>query len=296
MPLGDVAGGVGVRLERNLAAAADAFVGGDDAGRGAVGDAAGERIRREAAEHHRMDGADAGAGEHRDRRLQDHRHVDGDAVALLDAARLQHVGEAADLGVQLLIGELLVGLGVVAFPQERGLVAALGEMAVDAIVAGVERAVLEPFDRDVVRIVGGVLHLGEGLDPVDALGLLAPELGRVLHRGGVHFLVLGVVHIGALLPIGGNVIDLIGHLNLPPCPRYNCGVNWVPPLAPIMRRRSGAGQGAECAPFVGVLALSLPACGEGGRARSARTGGDACSDVTPPRPASPGDPPLSGEG
>jgi hypothetical protein len=51
---------------------------------------------REAAEHDRMDRADARAGEHRVRRFRDHRHVDGDAIALFDAARLQDVGEAAD--------------------------------------------------------------------------------------------------------------------------------------------------------------------------------------------------------
>ena len=93
---------VGVRLQRHLAAAAQTFVGGDHDRRFAIGDAAGERIRREAAEHHRMDGADARAGEHRVGGFRDHRHVDGDAVALLDAARLQHIGELADAGVQLL--------------------------------------------------------------------------------------------------------------------------------------------------------------------------------------------------
>ena len=98
---------VGVGLERHLAAAAQAFVGGDDDVRLAVLDAAGERIRREAAEHHGMDGADARAGEHGVGRLRNHRHVDGDAVALLDVAVAQNVGEAADLVVQLLIGDVL---------------------------------------------------------------------------------------------------------------------------------------------------------------------------------------------
>ena len=45
-------------------------------------DAVLERRRREAAEHHRVDGADAGAGVHRDQHLRHHRHVDDDAVAL----------------------------------------------------------------------------------------------------------------------------------------------------------------------------------------------------------------------
>jgi hypothetical protein len=48
--LGD--GGVGIGFERDLAAAADALVGGDDDVGLAVLDAAGERVGREAAEHH----------------------------------------------------------------------------------------------------------------------------------------------------------------------------------------------------------------------------------------------------
>ena len=98
---------IGVGLERHLAAAAQTFVGGDDDLRLAVLDPAGERFRREAAEHHGMDGADARAGEDGVSRLRNHRQVDGDAVALFDVAVAQHVGEAANLVVQFPIGDLL---------------------------------------------------------------------------------------------------------------------------------------------------------------------------------------------
>src|SRR5262249_29177256 len=158
-----------------------------------------------------MDGADASAGEHGNRRLGNHGQVNGDAVAVLDAARLQHIGKAAYFGVQLLVGKLFVVLRIVALPQDGRLVTALGKMAVDAVVADVQRAVLEPFDRHVAGIVGGVLDLAERLDPVDALGLLAPETVRILDRACVHFLVLGFIHVGAFPPIGRNVIDLVGH-------------------------------------------------------------------------------------
>ena len=57
------------------------FIGGDDELRLAIGDAAGKRVRREAAEHHGMNGADPRAGEHGVGRLGDHRQIDGDAVA-----------------------------------------------------------------------------------------------------------------------------------------------------------------------------------------------------------------------
>ena len=77
-------------------------------------------------------------------------------------------------------------LGVVALPDDRGLVGAGGEVAVDAVGRDVERAVLEPLDRDVVVVEGGVLDPGVGLDPVEPLALLAPERVRVGDRGRVH--------------------------------------------------------------------------------------------------------------
>ena len=115
---------VDVLLERNGLAAAPAFVGRDDDLAVAIVDAAGDRFRREAAEDHRMHRADARAGQHRHRRVGHHRHVDGDAVALLDALRLEHIGEAADPLVQLRVGDLGVGAGRVALPDDRRLVAA----------------------------------------------------------------------------------------------------------------------------------------------------------------------------
>jgi len=92
---------------------------------------------------------------------------------------VQDVAELRDLLVELAIGDVLGEARVVAFPDDRGLVGPGREMAVDAIGRDVELAVLEPFDRDVVVVERGVLDLGEGLDPVDALAVLAPERVRI---------------------------------------------------------------------------------------------------------------------
>src|SRR5579875_428779 len=158
-----------------------------------------------------MDGTDACAGEHGNRRFRNHRHVDGDAITLLDAARLEHVGKTTDLGVELPIGEPLVILRIVAFPQDGRLVASLGEMAIDAVVACVQGAVFKPLDRNVAG-EGGVLHLAERPDPVDALGLLGPETFGVLNGTCVHILILGIIDQGASSPFGRNIVDLLGHL------------------------------------------------------------------------------------
>ncbi len=94
----------------------------DDVGL-AIDDATGQRIRREAAEHDRMHGADARAGQHRDGRLRNHRHVDRDAVALLGAQRFQRIRKPADALMQLAIGDLQVARRIVAFPDNRNIVA-----------------------------------------------------------------------------------------------------------------------------------------------------------------------------
>src|SRR5215831_6950072 len=127
-----------------------------------------------------MDGADAGAGQHGVSRLRDHRQVDRDPVALPDATRLEHIGKPADLRVKLPVRDLAIMFWVVAFPDDGDLIAAPGEMAIDAVVRHVGDAVLEPFDRHVVRIKRGVLDLREWLEPVDALGFPAPETIRIL--------------------------------------------------------------------------------------------------------------------
>ena len=204
-------GGVDVGLERHLAAAAQALVRGDDELGLAALDAAGERVGREAAEHHRMDGAEPRAGEHGIGGFRDHRQVDGDAVAFLDAAVAQHVGEAAHLVVQLAIGDELRFRRVVTLPDDRHLVGAGGEVPVDAVVGGVGGAVLEPFDRDVARRERDVLDALVRRHPMDALAVLAPEGIRVVGGSVIHGPVLGRIDVGSLGPFGRHVVDLLLH-------------------------------------------------------------------------------------
>ena len=158
---------IGIHLERNRLAAAQALVGGQNDRAFAIENAARQTVRREAGENHRMHRADARAGKHRIGGFRDHRQIDGDAVAFLDAVSLEHVGEAADLAMQFFIGDVAAVLRIVAFPDDGRLFGAFGQMPVDAVRRDVQRAVLEPFDEQVVRIPGHVLHLRERLDPVD---------------------------------------------------------------------------------------------------------------------------------
>ena len=143
-----------------------------------------DRLGREAAEHDVVRRADPRAREHRDDDLGDHRQVDPDDVALLDAEVLQRVGEPLDVAEQIGVGDVAL-LALLAAPVERDAVAAAGlDVAVQAVVGGVQLAAGEPL---VERRVGVVEDLGRLLEPVQLLGLLDPPalpvaLGLVVDR------------------------------------------------------------------------------------------------------------------
>ena len=93
------------------------------------------RLGREAAEDDVVEGADPGAGEHRDDDLGDHRQVDPDHVALLDAEVLERVGEALDVAVQVGVGDVAL-LPLLAAPVVGDAVADAGlDVAVEAVGA-----------------------------------------------------------------------------------------------------------------------------------------------------------------
>ncbi len=95
------------------------------------------------------------AGEHRDRQLRNHRHVNRDAVAGLQPAEVaQHRRDLVHPRVQLLVGDRAERL-VLRFghEDERRLVLVLRQMPVDAVVAGVELPADEPFpERRLARV------------------------------------------------------------------------------------------------------------------------------------------------
>src|SRR5438270_8769235 len=118
-----------------------------------------------------MDGANASAREHRDRRLRDHREVDRDPIALAYTPRLQRIRKPAHRLVQLAVGDPAILARVVALPEDRGLLGTPWQMAIDAVVRRVEGPVLVPGDMH-IALERSVPHLGEGLDPIDALAVL----------------------------------------------------------------------------------------------------------------------------
>ena len=62
-----------------------------------------------------------------------HRHIDSNHVAFFNPEVRQHIGETAHVGIQFTVGDVLALAGVVAFPDDGGLIAAFGEVAVETI-------------------------------------------------------------------------------------------------------------------------------------------------------------------
>ena len=158
-----------------------AAVGGDEQPRLLVVDAVAQRLGAEAAEHDAVDGADARAGEHRNRELGNERQVDRDAVAFRDAERLEDVGERGDLAKEIEVGQR-AAIARLAFPDERGLVAPrAADVAVETVDADVEGAADEPFR--VGRLP--VEHAIPAARPFKLIREARPERFRIAVRLGV---------------------------------------------------------------------------------------------------------------
>ncbi|CAB4345047.1 unannotated protein [freshwater metagenome] len=140
------------------------------------------RLRREAAEDDVVRCADPRAGEHRDDNLGNHRQVDADDVAGADTASLQSIGSPLHVGQELRVSDVAL-LSLFAKPVVGDAIAkACFDVAVKAVVGGVELTVLEPF---VERGGGIVERLCERGRPVELTCALAPPCGRVCRCFGV---------------------------------------------------------------------------------------------------------------
>ena len=150
-----------------------------------VVDAGRELLRREAAEHHAVDRADARAGEHGDHRLRYHRHVKNDAVAFGDSEILQNGGKDFYFRQQFAIGEDALGIGDRRIVNERHLpAAAFGDVAVERVPAGVADRAGEPA---AINAGIAVEHFLCRLDPVDFGRGLGPKAFRVALPARINF-------------------------------------------------------------------------------------------------------------
>ena len=139
-------------------------------------------MRGKTTENHRVDGTQTHAGQHGKSGFGDHGHVNQHTVALDHPQILQDGGHALDFGMEFSegVGSLLVGLG--RDIDQRGLVAALGQMAVHRVVAQIGLAADKPFRERRVAVVANLLRLDL---PVHQFGLLGPKCVTIMDRSGV---------------------------------------------------------------------------------------------------------------
>src|SRR5262249_28862821 len=113
--------------------------------------------------------------------------------------------------VRRAIGDLPISRGIVAFPNDGDAIPSRLQMPIDAIGRHIERPVLIPLDGQIVGRIGGVLDLGKGFDPVEALSHLSPEHVGFLNRALIHGLVLRIVDKGPARPFRWYAVDLVRH-------------------------------------------------------------------------------------
>ena len=122
-----------------------------------------------------MNGANARAGEHGIGRLGDHRHINRNTITLTNTLLFQHIGEAAYFFMKLAICDFRCLIRLVTFPDNRNIFAPRDKMAIDAIDAGIERAVFIPFYGHVFLAVQCVFDLCVRAHPVNAFAVFAPK-------------------------------------------------------------------------------------------------------------------------
>ena len=109
-------------LQRHRLAATEACIADDDDFGLRILDAVAQRGVSEAGIDDGVDRADASAGQHGDHAFERQRHVDDNAIALLHAKRLQAVRKAADIAIELAVGDDALA-AIFGQPDESNLVA-----------------------------------------------------------------------------------------------------------------------------------------------------------------------------
>ncbi len=227
-----VARDVGLLLLVLHGAATIVAVHGDQHLASGIDDAVGTGLAAEAAENLGMDDANARAGEHGDRKLRHHRHMQRDAIARLQVAEIaQKCRELVHPQIEFLVGDVLDRLALeFGDEMDRRLVLVFFEMAVDAVIGGVDLAADEPAPK---RCVAGI----EGFFPVFAPGqkirVFLEALGKIVQAETLVDVRVGQVRLGneldrrvviaLFLPMDGDLrfgyilgfSDFLFHLFLP---------------------------------------------------------------------------------
>ena len=143
-----------------------------------IGGAHAARLAAKTAKDHRVDHAQAGASQHGDGQLGDHRHVNGDAISGLETAVISQQGrEFIDSHIEFAVGDGYSGFRLRFRNKDQGrFVLVLVEMPIHAVVGGVDLAAHEPLPE---RRIAGVEGFVPVLVPSQQVGVFA-EAFRVI--------------------------------------------------------------------------------------------------------------------
>src|SRR5437588_4451607 len=140
---------IDIFLQRHDAAASIGAVGGDERDGAAVDNPIPTAVVAKSTENDRMYGANSRAGQHGNRGFGNIREIDDYPIALFDVVSFQHVREAANFAMQLLVGQRAFVAGF-AFPDNCRFVSptAFGaQMPIQAILRHVEFPADEPLRK-----------------------------------------------------------------------------------------------------------------------------------------------------
>src|SRR5882672_2404634 len=211
---GGAHGDIGAGLVIHPLAVAVVAVSIDEYAAAGIGGAKAAGFPAESAEDDGMDDAEPRASEHGDGQLRNHGHVNGYAVAGLEAGEIaEHGGNFVDALVEFLVGDDGGGFGFgLGDENQRGFVLMFDEMAIDAVVAGVEFAADKPFPEG---WIAGVEGLAPGLVPMEEVGVVVKTFREIffaefLDEGGVGEIglsneFLGRTKIFLFFPMDGNL-------------------------------------------------------------------------------------------
>ena len=147
---------------------------------------------------------------HSERRFNDHRHVDNHAIASLDPKLLLHDGRQFSRLLKHLSvrpSALYTRIHTVLIEADP-ITVSLFHMPVQTVVRHIGLTVREPPMKVLIRLVNHSLGL---LEPVDFLGLIAPERLFVLNRIPVQLVPL-LVMVGAVLVIEDVIGNIVLHI------------------------------------------------------------------------------------
>ncbi len=152
-----------------------------------------------------MHGTDTRTRQHSVSCFRNHRHIDANTVALFHTTCAQGVGELADFVMQFLIGDKLVFVRIIAFPNNRHLISTRRQVTVDTVDAHIQLAVDKPLHIALIQIAFGHLR-PRRLPGQKLIRLLCPKGIGVSNRLRIHEVIAFKIDGRSGLEVFGNGI------------------------------------------------------------------------------------------